>query len=334
MTIENLFLDIKEEYGDIVFITDDNIYKLYNYLFKDNKIIVIPPGEDNKDLNTVISIYDQLIEYEVSKNTMIVGVGGGIVTDITGFVATTYLRGVRFGFVSTTLLGIVDASIGGKNGVNFYNYKNIIGTIKKPEFIYWNIDFLKTLPERELHAGFGEILKYAIGFDKELFDILLKFSYNELINDKEAFYSVINRCIEIKKKIITQDLQEKNIRRKLNLGHTIAHAIEKHTHEIVHGEAVGIGLYVMAFYSGTENKIELPILSDILKLLKKYDLSYENKYDYKELLRDCIDNIKCDKKKTDSKTIDIVVITDYGKCDIESIDIDVFKKTLKEIFLY
>ena len=150
----------------LVIITDYNVYKYY---LKDTKydIIYFEGGENYKTLDTVNFIYDELILKKATRNTLLVGFGGGIVTDITGYVASTYLRGVEFIFVSTTLLGMVDAAIGGKNGVNFQCFKNLIGTFSKPKEIYYSIDFLDTLPEKELHAGFGEILKYAIGLDEE-----------------------------------------------------------------------------------------------------------------------------------------------------------------------
>ena len=333
MSIEQIFTYIKSKYKDLVFITDNNVYKIYHDYFNDN-VIVFNAGEDNKNLDTVNFIYEKLMEFSVSKNTMIIGVGGGIVTDITGYVASTYLRGLKFGFVSTTLLGMVDASIGGKNGVNYKNYKNIIGTINQPEFVYWSVDFLNSLPEKELHAGFGEILKYAIGFDKELFTILYNSSYEEIVKDDNLLIYIIEKCIDIKNKIVSDDLKENGVRRKLNLGHTLAHAIEKYTHKIIHGEAVGIGLYAMIFYSGVIGKIELPELSDMLKLLERYDLAFFNKYDYKEIFKNSIDNIECDKKKTDLNTIDIVVISGIGECEIKSEDIDEFKKKIQSIFLY
>ena len=334
MGIEEIFDKIFTDYSDIVFITDTNVHNLYKSYFKDSKVIVFHSSESEKNLNTVDFIYRELLNYQVSRNTVLIGVGGGIVTDIVGFVASTYLRGLRFGFVPTTLLAMVDASIGGKNGVNYDGYKNIIGTINEPEFIYWSIDFLDTLPERELHSAFGEILKYAIGFDKELFDLLNKYTYEEIVKDDNALSEVIVKCIRIKDDIVSKDLKAVCGRKKLNLGHTIGHAIEKYTHDIVHGEAVGIGLYVMTFYSGCENFIELPEVSDILKLLEKYDLAYFKKYDYKTLLKNSINNIIADKKRNNSDTIDIVVISKIGKCEIERVEINKYKKLIQSIFLY
>lgn len=334
MNIQGIFDTINNDYSDLVFITDTNVYDLYKSYFQNSRVIVFHSSEEEKNLDTVNFIYNELLNYQVSRNTVLVGVGGGIVTDIVGFVASTYLRGVKFGFVPTTLLCMVDASIGGKNGVNYNNYKNIIGTINEPEFIYYSVDFLDTLPERELHSAFGEILKYAIGFDKKLFEVLNKYTYQELIQNDKVLDEVIDNCIKIKKEIVSKDLKESGERKKLNLGHTIGHAIEKYTHDIVHGEAVGIGLYAMTFYSGAENHIELPEVSDILKLLEKYDLAYFKKYDYNTLLKNSIDNIIVDKKRSNSNTIDIVIISKIGKCEIERVEINKYKKLIQSIFLY
>ena len=334
MNIQEIFDKINNDYSDLVFITDTNVYNIYKSFFTNSKVIVFHSSESEKTLSTVDFIYRELLNYQVSRNTVLVGVGGGIVSDIVGFVASTYLRGLRFGFVPTTLLGMVDASIGGKNGVNYDGYKNIIGTINEPEFIYWSIDFLNSLPERELHSAFGEILKYAIGFDKDLFDLLNKYTYKEIVKDDNALSEVIIKCINIKNGIVSKDLKEIGERKRLNLGHTIGHAIEKYTHDIVHGEAVGIGLYVMTFYSGCDNFIELPEVSDILKLLEKYDLAHFKKYDYKTLLKNSIDNIIADKKRSDSDTIEIVVISKIGRCEIERVEINKYKKLIQSIFLY
>jgi len=334
LSIDDIFYRIDELSKDnkVIIITDSNV----NYLYLKDKsynIIVFEPGEDNKNLDTIQYIYSRLQELNADRNTILIGFGGGIVTDITGYVASTYMRGLKFIYVSTTLLGMVDASIGGKNGVNFKDYKNIIGTFNLPEHIYYSINFLNTLPNKELHAGFGEILKYAIGFDYTLFNILFNSSYEEIIKDDYKLKQIIDKCIHIKELVITEDFKENKLRKKLNLGHTIAHAIEKYTHNIVHGEAVGIGLYVIAFYSSLENNVDFKELIEILKLLEKYDLAYFAKYDYKEILRNCIDYISMDKKKEEN-SIDIITINGIGKSEIKTVDIDKFKKSIKQLFLY
>ena len=233
LPIQEIFKELEETFKDIVYITDSNVYKYYSNYFNDNKTIVVKAGEKSKSIETINAIYSELLEMNANRNTIIIGAGGGIITDITGFVASTYMRGVKFGFISTSLLGMVDASIGGKNGINFNGYKNIIGTISQPLFIYWSIDFLDTLPQEEIENGFGEIVKYAIGFDNHLFDLL--YSYN-IINDKHKLLEVIKICQHIKQDIVYLDEKEHNIRKKLNLGHTIAHAIEKFTNNsISHG---------------------------------------------------------------------------------------------------
>ena len=153
LPIQEIFKELEETFKDIVYITDSNVYKYYSNYFNDDKTIIVKAGEKSKSIETISAIYSELLEMNANRNTVIIGVGGGIVTDITGFVASTYMRGVKFGFISTSLLGMVDASIGGKNGINFNGYKNIIGTISQPLFIYWSIDFLDTLPQKEIENG-------------------------------------------------------------------------------------------------------------------------------------------------------------------------------------
>jgi 3-dehydroquinate synthase len=305
--------DIKRKYGDdLIIITDSNVYEKYFY-YSFEKIITFNAGEDNKNIGTVMNIYDKLLEYRANKNTLLVGVGGGITTDITGYIATTFMRGLKFGFVSTTLLGMVDAAIGGKNGVNFNNYKNIVGTINEPEFIYVSNFFLDTLPDREFHAAFGEILKYAIGFDESLFEGLEK----DTISGQE----MIKTCAHIKENVVYEDLDEtKQIRKKLNLGHTIAHASEKTTHKYVHGECVWIGLYIMNWISYFNSFISKEQFHRINNLLNKYKVVNINTDELITLLRDSIDAIKHDKKFVNQSYIDVVLINGIGSCTIKKMD--------------
>ena len=157
-----------------VVITDRTVQDLYQKGFPSCETITIGTGEPIKTLDTVRSIYDKLLEIETDRSTFIAGIGGGIVCDITGFAASTYLRGLRFGFVSTTLLSQVDASVGGKNGVNFKGYKNIVGVFSQPRFVICDFEMLKTLPKKEILSGFGEIVKHAVIGDKNLFSYLEK----------------------------------------------------------------------------------------------------------------------------------------------------------------
>ncbi|MBI5047134.1 3-dehydroquinate synthase [Candidatus Micrarchaeota archaeon] len=233
-----------------IILTDSNVMKHYSAALADFECIVIGVGEEAKTLKTVESVYEQLLERGIERSSFIVGVGGGIVCDVTGFIASTYLRGIPFGFVPTTLLAQVDASIGGKNGVNFKNYKNIIGTIRQPEFCLCDLDTLKTLPEKELRCGFAEIIKHAAIADSSLFAYLEENHNSAISLHRTVIEKIVNDSIAVKLKIVEKDETESGDRKKLNFGHTIGHAIEKVSSSgsisVSHGEAVSIGMILEA----------------------------------------------------------------------------------------
>jgi 3-dehydroquinate synthase len=264
----------------IIAITDPNLDALYGEVIgaHSEAKIVIPTGEENKTLSTVEGIHRRLIEMGADRSAYIVGIGGGIVTDITGFAASTYLRGVEFGFVATSLLAQVDASVGGKNGVNIAGYKNMAGVFNQPDFVLCDTGMLATLPPRELRAGVAEMIKAGIIADPELFGILESHSPEDLSASPLLLTRAITAAIRVKAAIVEADEREKGERRKLNLGHTVAHAIEKSTRDHNHGEAVGIGLATIADVSvrlglldegtrrriiGAIEKAGLPTRSDI-----------------------------------------------------------------------
>jgi len=314
-SIPDIFKSIESSYSNVLYITDAVVYTFYKDYFPIKKTIVIPAGEQFKDLDVINIILKEMIKKNASRKTFLVGIGGGVVTDMTGLVASLYMRGIKFGFVSTTLLGMVDAAIGGKNGVNLDGYKNIIGTFNQPEFIYWHEDFLDTLPKEEMHNGFGEILKYAIGFNKILFDVLYLDDEDYIISNKALIKRIIEICQRIKQDIVYIDEKESGPRKKLNLGHTIAHAIEKETsNRIAHGHAVGLGLHFIAEYSLMNNYIDEAIYSKISEVLEKYGFKKDN-----ELIAKSLDHIIHD-KKANGDMIDLVVLKGIGECNILKIE--------------
>ncbi len=227
-----------------IVITDHNIERLYGEVLTPFERIVIGEGEEIKTLSTVEMIYTKLIEMGADRKTFILGIGGGIVTDITGFVAATYMRGVEFGFISTTLLSQVDAGVGGKNGVNLGGYKNMVGTFSQPRFVICNVEMLNTLPDREVRAGMAEVIKSAIIADPALFEMLEGLTFEDLRKDHDLIARAIIASVTVKADIVERDERESGERRKLNLGHTFAHAIEKLSHEMIHGEAVAVGTII------------------------------------------------------------------------------------------
>jgi 3-dehydroquinate synthase len=230
----------------VIIVTDPNVHALYGGVIDRWEHIIIPTGEENKTLATVGEIYGRLIEMGVDRRSYIVGFGGGIVTDITGFVASTYLRGVGFGFVATSLLAQVDASVGGKNGVNVGGYKNMAGVFNQPDFVLCDTGVLTTLPPREFSAGLAEMIKAGVIADPALFELLEHATPAQLLADSGLLARAIGAAVRVKARIVELDEREAGERRKLNLGHTVAHAIEKLSREYNHGEAVGIGMAVIA----------------------------------------------------------------------------------------
>jgi 3-dehydroquinate synthase len=228
-----------------VIITDHHLLALYEKDFPRYPVITIGCGETIKTLDTVNRIYQQLVDLEADRSTVIVGIGGGIVCDITGFAAATYMRGVSFGFVASTLLAQVDASVGGKNGVNFGGFKNMVGVFCQPEFVICDMNLLHTLSMRDLQSGFAEIVKHAVIADADMFAYLEKYGSQALALDSGVIEKLVHDSVVIKAGVVNRDETEKGERRILNFGHTIGHAIEKTT-GAPHGEAVSIGMVAAA----------------------------------------------------------------------------------------
>ncbi|MBR6423781.1 MAG: 3-dehydroquinate synthase [Bacteroidales bacterium] len=200
--------------------------------------------EEEKTLATVERLVAELLALQADRSTMLVGVGGGITTDITGFTAAIYKRGVPCGLVPTTLLAQVDAALGGKNGVNFDRYKNMVGTFREPAFVYVDTDFLQTLPPRELRCGAAEMLKTFLLADAEAYEAAVAVFSGP--HPEQVPERLIRRAAEIKLGLVEQDPEDRDVRQLLNLGHTFGHAIEKCSDQYLHGEAVSIGIVMAA----------------------------------------------------------------------------------------
>ncbi|MFI3319187.1 MAG: 3-dehydroquinate synthase [Rikenellaceae bacterium] len=306
-----LLLDELLPQGRVIVISDVNMDRLYPKLIGRFESILIGFGETNKTLSTMEMIYTKLIEMGADRKTFILGIGGGIVTDIAGFVASTYMRGVRFGFISTTLLSQVDAGVGGKNGVNLGGYKNMIGTFNQPEFVICDVNMLSTLPKRELRAGLAEVIKSAIIADPALFEMLEGLTFEELVADRDLLSRAILASVTVKANIVEQDERESGERRKLNLGHTFAHAIEKTSSEMIHGEAVAVGTIIV-----TRMAQKLGIISDsdsarIIDLHEKMGFTLTPPADIHKLFK----AISHD-KKAESGAIFMVLPRAIGDCEV------------------
>src|SRR5688572_31047499 len=217
--------EIVDNHNTII-ITDDNVYSAHTKRFKNWNCIVLTPGEEYKVQSTVDSEIEQLIEKEADRQTTMVGVGGGVITDINGYEASVYMRGIPFGFIPTSLLAMVDASIGGKNGIDVGVYKNMVGVIRQPKFILHDMVFLNSLPQNEWENGFAEIIKHACIKDKDMFKELEKSTFKTYQKRQTSICKLVQRNTVIKSKVVQEDEFERGERRLLNFGHTLGHALE------------------------------------------------------------------------------------------------------------
>jgi len=298
-----------------VIITDETVYHHYHNDFPEWDIILIGQGEKIKNLDTAAIIYERLVQLEADRSTFIVGVGGGIVCDIAGFIASTYMRGLKFGFVSSTLLSQVDASVGGKNGVNFKGFKNMVGVFNQPEFVICDTGLLKTLPEKEILCGIAEIIKHAAIADADLFAFLEREYKRALKLDTDVITKLVLDSIIIKSTIVNSDETERGERKKLNFGHTFGHAIEK-TKGLPHGEAVSIGMAIAADFSVREGLLSAKGAERLSDLIKNMKLPVSFQGDDTEIF----ETLQKDKKK-DGSNIHFVFLNDIGSCVIRKISL-------------
>jgi 3-dehydroquinate synthase len=311
---------------NLVIITDTNVREIYQRDFPPGDVLEIGTGENIKNLDTVRFLYERLMALDADRSSFIVGIGGGIVCDITGFIASTYLRGVRFGFVSSTLLSQVDASVGGKNGVNFSGYKNMVGVFNQPEFVICDMNLLKTLPNKELQNGFSEIVKHAALGDPELFSYLEKHYEEALDLNTETIEKLVFDSVSIKSSIVNMDEKEKGERRKLNFGHTFGHAFEK-TKGIPHGEAVSVGMVVASELSVKKGYLSPEDGKRVEKLLQALKLPTQIPSDKQRVLR----ALRRDKKR-EGDNIHFVFLKSIGRAVVNTISLDDLESLVDETF--
>ena len=297
--------------GRVVVVSDATIDRLYHPLLAKYASVLIGTGESIKTLQTVETLYRRFIELGVDRSTFVLGIGGGIVTDVAGFAASTYMRGLPFGFISTTLLGQVDASVGGKNGVNVDGYKNMAGTFTQPQFVVCDPSLLRSLPDREFRAGLAEVVKAAIIADADLFGRIEQTSFETLRTDTDLLSDVISAAIRVKADIVEYDEKESGERRKLNLGHTLAHAIEKSSYRMNHGEAVAVGTALIAGAA-----VKLGVLKEeerqrIAEVLSRLGFDLTPPVEIKRLLKE----VGKDKKNEDGM-LRIVLPVGIGDCEV------------------
>lgn len=297
----------------VFIITDRHIHQKYGSSMQFGKVILIPTGEDNKTLATVDLIIRELVLAGADRSSYLIGFGGGIVTDVTGFVASIFMRGVSFGFVSTSLLSQVDASVGGKNGVNFDGFKNMVGVFNQPDFVICDPLTLHSLPEQEYRAGFSEIIKAAMIADSALFEYIEQNTQAALGKNADFLNHVVSESIRIKARVVAADERERGDRKKLNLGHTFAHSIEKNVH-LIHGEAVSIGLVEASQLSVQKGWMTREQAQRVILLLEALDLPTHTDLARKDLF----EAMHKDKKKQ-GESIEIILPVGLGDCKVEKI---------------
>jgi len=305
-----------------VVIVDRTVHDLYREKLLPYRCFAIDPGEECKTLRTIDAIYERCLEWELDRSSTVVGVGGGMVCDIAGFVASTYLRGIRFGFVPTTLLAMVDAGVGGKNGVNYKGYKNLVGTFNQPDFVLCDYTFLRTLPYDELKNGIAEAIKSGLIGDKALFDYIESNGKKITLLDNDAIRKVILDSLNVKIDFVSRDEKEKGERRKLNFGHTIGHAIEK-SRKLHHGEAVSIGMAVAARLSGKRGALTENETGRIERLLSNFQLPITCEGERKEIMEAVLKD-----KKREGEDINFVLLDGIGNSRVEKVKI----KDIQEVF--
>lgn len=239
--------------------------------------LIIPDGEEYKDLIWLQHIYDELLKHKLDRASALIALGGGVIGDITGFAASTYMRGISYIQVPTTLLAQVDSSVGGKTGVNHKLGKNMIGTFWQPRLVWIDVETLKTLPRKELLAGIAEVIKYGVIWDKGLFDFLAKNGDKVLNLDRDVITYIVKRSCEIKAEVVSRDERESGLRSILNYGHTIGHAIETVTGytRYLHGEAVAIGMCLEARLSMMLHFLDMKQVDRIKALIESYGMPSE-----------------------------------------------------------
>ncbi|MFM8711397.1 MAG: 3-dehydroquinate synthase [Sphingomonadales bacterium] len=309
--------------ANTILVTDQQVYRHHRQLFSAWNTIVLRAGESYKVQATVDALVAQLVSLKADRSTTLVGVGGGVVTDLVGYTATIYMRGIRFGFVPTTVLAMVDASVGGKNGVDVGNYKNLIGTIRQPAFLLYDTSLLSTLPEAEWQNGFAEIIKHASILDASLFAALEKRSLQYFRQHAKALSALLIKNVRLKMRVVQADEQESGNRKWLNFGHTLGHALEMQ-YQLSHGQAISLGMVIAAELS--THYLKFTGVARLEALLLRYGLPTRARFDVKKLIR----IVGMDKKKK-ADLISYVLLKKIGQVAVKPLRIDSLEKMIARL---
>jgi 3-dehydroquinate synthase len=320
----------------IAIIIDSNVpikfKKILRNRLKNYDLLIMPftASEKNKSLKKVDFYLNKLLSRNFNRSDLIIGIGGGITGDLTGFISNIFKRGINFINIPTTLLAQVDSAIGGKTGVNSSHGKNLIGSFYQPKLVISDLSFLRSLPKKEMICGYAEILKHSIIKDKKFFD-WLKINTKKIFlkKNKELIYAIKKSCL-IKMFFVRKDVKEKNLRMILNFGHTFAHAIEvknNFSKKITHGEAVLSGMILASRLSLLKNVCNLKSINEIKKIYDENNLNYTyKKYSKQNLIKNLIPFLKNDKKNNDDK-VNFILLKRIGKTALP----DKYKISLKNL---
>ena len=304
----------------VCLVSDSNVFPLYgtkihNMLMDEGYLVtdyIFPAGEENKNASTYLAILTHLAEHQITRSDIIIALGGGVVGDMAGFAAATYLRGIRYIQIPTTLLSAVDSSVGGKTAIDLPAGKNLVGAFHQPAAVVCDTELLETLSEDIFRDGCAEVIKYAILYDPELFTHLERYglSFDRL--------SVITRCIQWKRDVVSTDEFDTGIRKKLNLGHTFGHAIEKTSDFTVsHGQAVSIGMAMISKYASRIGLCSQEDCDRILNILTRFGLPTHTRIAPEEILLATLSD-----KKRNGGIMDLIIPNRIGDCMISPVPID------------
>ncbi|MCM1988402.1 3-dehydroquinate synthase [Oceanirhabdus seepicola] len=326
-------------YEGVCIITDETVYELYKGTMDDicekisGSLIILEPGEKSKCMNTLGEIYSELNLRGIKRDDLIIAFGGGVIGDLTGFAASTYLRGIDLIQVPTTVLSQVDSSVGGKTAINLGNNKNRVGAFYQPQNVIIDIDVLNTLQKREFNNGCAEIIKYGCILDEILFDKIYDIGN---LHDTRVIYKckleqIIRRCIELKIDVVQKDEKDIGIRNILNFGHTIGHVIEgiDDYEKFKHGEAVAIGMYLITKWSESKGYTVIGTAEKIKNILLKNNLpiniqGIDSEYAYRAIIKD---------KKASASGVKLILLKEIGECFIKHVPLEEISKMTEEIFV-
>ncbi len=311
-------------------ISDDKVFGIYGQTVCDSLekegysvcCFAFPNGEKSKNLSTYANVLDFLAKEHVTRTDIIVALGGGVVGDLAGFCAATYLRGIEFVQIPTSLLAAVDSSVGGKTAVDLELGKNLVGAFHQPSIVICDTKCFETLDSLQVASGFAEVIKYGVMCDEKFFDML------EISADNPDMEKIVERCVSIKRDVVNKDEFDTGCRALLNLGHTLGHAVEKHSNfSLTHGAAVAIGMMMIARISEKCGFAKEDFSQRLKIVLEKYSLPTQYNISYDELF-----NIACADKKTSGKSITLVMPLKIGECVLEKMALEEFKEKISQTF--